>query len=217
MTERKSVPPRKRENRHVAVAAGKIDKVGRSGVYPMSGPHPRGNAPVVWPGSWGQGKRGPAGYEDHGESELNLKRVTPEKCRDMMTKDPAFCQKSDPAIVAAKLMQAHNIGAVPVVEDRHHPVLAGILTDRDLAVRLVAAGLDPHKTPVETLMSHPVVTCSPDDDCKVAVALMEKHRIKRIAAIDRSRHVVGMISLADVALQLPAKTAEVATELVQPV
>lgn len=219
MSEKKGIPPKKRVNRHAAVPAGKIDKVGRSGVYPMSGPHPHGDAPAVWPGSWGQGKRGPAGYQDAGESELHLKRVIPEKCREMMSKDPAFCQKSDTVVVVAKLMQAHNIGALPVVENLHSQQLCGIITDRDLAVRVIAAGLDPHKITIETIMSVPVITCSPDDDCKVALDLMEKYRVKRIPAIDRFRRVVGMISLADVALRIrdAKKVAELVIEIAQPV
>ena len=82
----------KRESGRPGGGTGRKDKVGPSGVYRMSGPHPPGAAPLVWPGMWGQGKRGAAGYEDHGESELNVRRVTPEKCRGIMTKDPVFRQ-----------------------------------------------------------------------------------------------------------------------------
>jgi hypothetical protein len=61
--------------------AGGKDEVGRSGVYPMSGPHPSGNAEIRGQTSWGQGERGAAGYEDHGSSELNLKYV--QRRRDL--------------------------------------------------------------------------------------------------------------------------------------
>lgn len=199
--------------------AGRKDRVGPSGVYPMSGPHPPGDAPMVWPGSWGQGKRGAAGYEDHGESELNLPRVTPEKCRDIMTKDPVFCQESDTVSIAAKLMLKHNIGALPVVGTLAERKLVGMVTDRDLAMKVVAPARDAEKTSVYDVMSRPVVTCSPDDDYQKALDLMEQHQIKRIVAVDRNEHVVGMISEADVALRIPdeKKIEELVRSVVQPV
>lgn len=197
---------------------GRKDRVGGSGVYPMSGPHPPGNAPAVWPGGWGQGKRGAAGYQDHGESELNLAQVIPEKVRDLMTKDPAFCQASDTAALAARIMKEHNIGALPVVANLHTRMLTGIVTDRDLAVRVMAAGLDPHASAVHEIMSSPVITCSPDADYPEVVRLMERHQIKRVLAVDQSGCVVGIVSQADIALRLPeaAVIADVVRSIAQP-
>ncbi len=184
----------------------------------MSGPHPPGDAPAVWPGTWGQGKRGAAGYEDHGESELRVNPVAPEKCRDLMTKDPAFCQMSDTAAIVAKLMKRHNIGALPVVGNLHTARLVGILTDRDLAMKVVATGLDPNKITAGEIMTSKVVTCSPDDDYQTALNLMERHQLKRIPAVDKLGRVVGMISQADLALRTrdDLKIAEVVKAIVQP-
>jgi len=198
--------------------ASKIDEVGHSGVYPMSGPLPPGDAPAIWPASWGQGKRGAAGYEDHGESELNFRRVIPEKCRDIMSKDPAFCQANDTVAIAGKLMQKHDIGVLPVVENLQTTKVVGIITDRDLAMRVLGAGREPHLTLVRDVMSKPVVTCSPDDDYPVVLELMEKHQLKRIVAVDKAGRAVGMISLADIALRVPdvAKVGEVVVTIAQP-
>ncbi len=209
---------KKRESGRPGGGAGRKDKVGPSGVYPMSGPPPPGDAPVVWPGAWGQGKRGAAGYEDHGESELSLPRVKPRKCRDLMTKDPVFCQASDTAVVAAKLMKKHNIGSLPVIGNLRGKKLVGIVTDRDLAMNVVAGALHPRKVTVDRIMSRPVVTCSPDDRYQKALDLMERHQVKRIPAVDNSGRVVGMISEADVALRVgdAKKTAEVATSIARP-
>lgn len=184
----------------------------------MSGPHPPGSAPLVWPGMWGQGKRGVAGYEDHGESELNVRRVTPEKCRDIMTKDPVFCQASDTALIAAQLMRRHNIGALPVVGNLHGRKLVGIVTDRDLAIRVVAVARDANTVTLNQIMSYPVVTCSPDDPYEKALDLMERHQIKRVPVVDKLGRVVGTISEADVALRIgdARKTAELATSLCRP-
>ena len=209
---------KKRESGVPGGGAGRKDEVGRTGVYPMSGPHPPGDAPIVTPAAWGQGKRGAAGFEDHGESELNIPRVTPEKCRDVMTKDPVCCLASDAVSVAAQLMREHDIGVLPVVSDASAKVLVGIVTDRDLALRVVAGERDPRHCEVEDIMSRPVVTCSPDDDYRKALDLMEQYRVRRIPQIDISGRVVGLISQADVALRVhdEAKTAEVVTEISRP-
>lgn len=198
--------------------AGRKDRVGGSGVYPMSGPHPKGDAPLVWPGAWGQGKRGAAGYEDHGESELQIQRAQPELCRDIMTKDPVFCQASDTAVIAAKLMKAHNIGALPVIGNLQTKKLVGIITDRDLALRVIADAKNPGAVKLDRIMTQPVITCSPDDPYQNALDLMERHQVKRIPATDRLGRVVGMISEADVALRVAdaPKTAEVVTSICRP-
>jgi CBS domain-containing protein len=198
--------------------AGRKDKVGPTGIHPMSGPLPPGDMPLVWPGGWGQGKRGAAGYENHGESELHIRRVKPERCRDIMTKDPAFCQASDTAVIAAKLMKIHNIGALPVIGNLRGRKLVGIVTDRDLALKVIAEAHDPNSITVDRIMSRPVVTCSPDDPYQTALDLMARHQVRRIPAVDQSERVVGMISEADVALRVgdAGKTAEVVTSICQP-
>lgn len=209
---------RKRESGLPGGGAGRKERVGGSGVYPMSGPHPPGDAPAVWPGTWGQGKRGAAGYDDHGESELTIRAAKPERCRDIMTKAPVFCQASDNAELAAILMQRHNIGALPVVANLRNGKLVGILTDRDLAIRVIAHGQNPEAVTVDQVMTRPAVTCSPDDPYQKALDLMERHQVKRIPAVDQSGRVVGMISEADVALRVhdAPKTAELVESICQP-
>jgi CBS domain-containing protein len=184
----------------------------------MSGPHPRGNAPIVTPASWGQGKRGAAGYEDHGDSELNIASVTPEKCRDIMTKDPVCCLGSDTLSAAAQLMRDNDVGVLPLVLSQSTKTLAGIVTDRDLAMRVVAEGRDPRKSTVEQIMSRPIVICSPDDDYERVVHLMERHQLRRIPQVEKNGRVVGIVSQGDVALRVhdDAKTSEVLTEISRP-
>ena len=199
--------------------AGRKDDVGRSGVYPMSGPHPSGDAPIVTPAAWGHGERGAAGYADHGESEISISNGTPEKCRDIMTKDPICCLASDPVATVAQSMREHNIGALPVVSSREDKKRIGIVTDRDLAIRATALKCDPRQAPVEQVMSRPAVTCSPDDDYQRALELMEQNMVRRIPQVDNSGRLVGIISQADVALRVrdEAKTAKVVTEISRPV
>jgi len=198
--------------------AGRKDAVGKTGVYRVSGPQPPGDAPIVAMGSWGQGARGAAGYEDHGESELFYRPVTPERCRDIMTKDPFCCLPTDTAAQAARLMKRHDVGILPVVEDRAKKKVLGVVTDRDLALKIVAKGLDPAAIAVKAVMSKPAIRCSPDDAYERAIELMEKHRIRRVLVTDNSERVVGVIAESDVALRLHdlGKTGELVAAVTQP-
>jgi len=197
---------------------GRKDEVGRSGVYPISGPHPSGDAAIVTPAAWGQGERGAAGYQDHGESELIVSRVTPEKCRDIMTKDPVCCLSSDTVSTAAQLMKKSDIGIVPIVLSQTNKILVGIITDRDIAVKVVSEGRDPQKVTVDQVMTRPLVVCSPDDDYQKAIHLMERHQLRRIPQVDNSGRVVGIISQSDIALRVHdgVTTAELLTEISRP-
>lgn len=207
----------KRESGMPGGGAGRRDEIGRTGIYRVSGPRPAGDAPIVSMASWGQGTRGAAGYDDHGESELFLLAVKPEKCRDVMTKDPVCCLTADTAAHAARLMREHDIGSLPVVENQENKKITGLITDRDLVIRVMAAGLDPSVTLVERGMSKPAIACSPDDGYDQALALMGKHRIKRVPVVDNSGRVVGVISQFDVALRIRdrQKTAEVVESVCQ--
>jgi len=210
---------KQRESGQPGGGAGRKDEVGVSGVYPMSGPHPEGDAPIVTPASWGQGERGAAGYEDHGESEITIFHVEPEKCRDLMTKDPVCCLASDTASYAGQLMARQDTGALPVVADQDSKKLLAMVTDRDLAIKVVAQGRDPQTVKIEEIMSGDVVSCSPDDACSRALALMEQHQIRRMPVIDNFGRVVGIISQGDVALRMhnAENTSELLTELSRPV
>lgn len=201
---------RKRESGLPGGGAGRVDEVGGSGVYPMSGPHPSGNAPIIPEPAWGQGQRGALGYEDHGESEIYLVDVRPEKCRDLMTKDPVHCTSSSSAVDAARLMKRHGVGALPVVEDTQSKKLIGVITDRDLVLRVVAEALDPARTRIEEIISRSLVACSPDDDLDVAINKMELNQVRRVPVCDNTGRIVGMISQADIAIRVRSspKTAE---------
>jgi CBS domain-containing protein len=140
-----------------------------------------------------------------------------KKCNEVMTKNPVCCLPNDMVVKAAKLMKSENIGSVPVIENEQTKKLVGIVTDRDLALKIVAAGLDAKSTKVEAVMTPKVVTCLAGDDLQKALDAMAEHQLRRIPVVDNDNKVVGIIAQADVATRgnQPEKTAEMVKEISQ--
>jgi len=121
--------------------------------------------------------------------------------RDIMTPDPTFCVDDVTAADAARQMADDGIGAVPVCNTDGR--LAGVITDRDLAIGVIAAGRDPQTTTVgELLDGTEVVTIGADDSAEEAIRTMKDHAVRRLPVIDGTR-LVGMVSQADIARALP--------------
>src|SRR5215210_4499828 len=85
----------------------------------------------------------------------------PNTCLDLMTDNPTCCLSSDTVVAATRIMRDEDVGSVPVVDDQQR--LLGIVTDRDVALRVVAAERDPGGTMVQEVMTGDMVTCRPDD------------------------------------------------------
>jgi CBS domain-containing protein len=133
-----------------------------------------------------------------------------KKCNEVMTKDPVYCLPSDAVARAAQLMKKENIGPIPVIKNERTKKLVGIVTDRDLALKVVADGRDPKVTKVEEVMTREVVTCRPEDDLQKALDAMLEHQLRRIPVVEDGNKLVGIIAQADVATRVnqPQKTAE---------
>jgi CBS domain-containing protein len=117
------------------------------------------------------------------------------KVADVMTQRPRAMDPKTPLNEIAQVMEADDIGSVPLVEgDR----LVGIVTDRDIVVRAVAKGKDPKGMPASEVSSREIVSVHPDDDLSDALELMVQHQVRRIAVTDDER-LVGVVSQADVA------------------
>jgi CBS domain-containing protein len=140
-----------------------------------------------------------------------------KKCNEVMTKNPVCCLPTDMVAKAAQLMKSENIGSIPVIENEQTEKLVGIVTDRDLALRIIAEGRDAKSTNVETVMTRKVVTCRSDDDLQKALDAMAEHQLRRIPVVDNDNKVVGIIAQADVATRVdqPEKTAEMVKEISQ--
>ena len=140
-----------------------------------------------------------------------------KKCYEVMTKDPVCCLPNDSVAKTAALMKSEDIGSIPVIENEQTQKLVGIVTDRDLALQVVAEGRDPKTTKVETVMTHNVVTCRAEDDLQKALDAMAGHQLRRIPIVDNDNKILGIIAQADVATRAnqPEKTAEMVMEISQ--
>ena len=140
-----------------------------------------------------------------------------KKCNEVMTKNPVCCLQNDTVLKAAELMKSENVGSIPVIENEQTQKLIGIVTDRDLTLKIVAEGRDPKSMKVDAVMTHKVVTCRAEDDLQKALDAMAEHQLRRIPIVDANNRVVGIIAQADVATRVdqPEKTAEMVKEISQ--
>lgn len=138
-------------------------------------------------------------------------------CSEVMTKNPVSATPADTVVNVAQLMKERDIGPVPIVEDKVSKKLIGVVTDRDLAMKVVADGLDPNTTLARDVMTKEVITCQEDDEIDSALNAMSKHQLRRILVVDANDALVGIIAQADVATRMdePEKTGEVVKEISQ--
>jgi CBS domain-containing protein len=115
-------------------------------------------------------------------------------------------------------MANEDVGSVPIVDSHQSKKLTGIVTDRDLTLKVVAAGRDTRSTRVEDVMTRNPMTCRPQDDLQSALDTMAQMQVRRIPVVDNNGMIVGIIAQADVATRVedPRKTAQVVEEISQP-
>ncbi len=117
--------------------------------------------------------------------------------KDIMSSHLITVDREETVAAAARLLSRHNIGALPVTASGGK--LVGMLTDRDIAVRCVAANFDPNLTRVRSVMSAGVVTIPAEESGVKAAKTMGKHQVRRLPVTSQGR-LVGMLSQADLAL-----------------
>ena len=116
--------------------------------------------------------------------------------KDLMNPSVVSIEPASSAALAARLISRHNVGALPVCTgDRR---LRGMVTDRDIVLRCIAAEEDPAQTPVREIMSRNCASVAPGDDCRRATQLMAEHQVRRLPVVEDGK-LVGMLSLSDVA------------------
>lgn len=144
-------------------------------------------------------------------SSTNLllkRRVDEVMTRALEVVEPDLCVRE----VAAR-MRDRNIGAVPVCEEGR---LLGMLTDRDLALRVLAEGRDPETTLVQEVMSTDIATCAPDDRLDDVLLMLAGRQIRRVPVVSADGRLVGLVTLAKIAESDCEASGEVLKEVLQP-
>ena len=115
---------------------------------------------------------------------------------DIMTGRVIAVGQDEPVIAAARLLKRHNVGALPVTDSTGR--LRGLVTDRDIVLRCVAAEDDPRSLPVREIMSRGIFTAQPGDSVEEAARSMAREQIRRLPVTEEGR-LVGMVTLCDLA------------------
>jgi CBS domain-containing protein len=115
---------------------------------------------------------------------------------EIMTSNPLAIDADKSVGSAAKMMRDEDVGLAPIVEGDQ---LVGMLTDRDIAIRVVAEGKDPATTAVRDVMSTNVMTIDPQQDLDEALHLMAQHQLRRLAVVEEDGRLIGVIAQADIA------------------
>lgn len=119
------------------------------------------------------------------------------KCFEIMKTNLECCALGDGVTRVAERMRERNIGFMPVCDEGGAAI--GTITDRDLAIRVLADQRAPETTTAADVMTPGIVSCAPEDDLLVAEMQMSKYKVSRIVCVDEARRPVGVISLSDVA------------------
>ena len=131
--------------------------------------------------------------------------------RELMTPNPCAIDADKSVAYAAKMLRDEDVGLAPIVEGER---LVGTLTDRDIAIRVVAEGRDPESTTVREVASTDLVTVDPQQDLDEALRLMAEHQVRRLPVVEEDGRLIGVVAQADIARQRnDAKTGEVVEQI----
>jgi CBS domain-containing protein len=120
----------------------------------------------------------------------------PESIRELMTKNPRALSSGATVMEAARMMRDEDTGIVPVVDGDK---LVGTVTDRDIAIRVVADAKAPDTTTVGEIASRELVTIDPQQELDEALRLMARHRVRRLPVVEEDGRLVGIVAQADIA------------------
>jgi len=132
---------------------------------------------------------------------------------DIMTRSIATVRRDETLQAAARRMQEMDVGSLPVLDGK---AIAGVVTDRDIAVRGVAAGMIPQESLVADVMTPELRFCRADDTVEQAMAEMGDLQLRRLPVLDAQNEIVGIVSLGDLATRQSAHTDETLREISTP-
>ena len=127
-------------------------------------------------------------------------------CRDVMTPDPACCEPGDSIFQVAEIMKRADVGSVPVVESRASKQLVGIVTDRDLVIKVLAGGRGSDRATVNDAMTPDPVSCREGDDVARVLQQMKDRQVRRMPIVDATGRLLGIIAQADIATRINRDT-----------
>jgi len=131
--------------------------------------------------------------------------------QDLMTSNPKTIGIESAVVEAAKIMRDENVGIVPIVEGER---LVGTITDRDIAIKVVAEGSDVYSTTAGQVASRDLVTVDPQQDLDEALRLMAQHQVRRLPVVEEDGRLVGILAQADVAREAkPKQTGRVVEKI----
>lgn len=120
--------------------------------------------------------------------------------RDIMTTRVHSCEAYESLSAAAQKMWEADVGSVPVLDDKQRVV--GMLTDRDICMAAYTQGVPLRQIIAAEVMSRTLVTCGPDDSVARVEDLMRTHQIRRLPVVNRERHLIGIVSMNDIAREV---------------
>jgi CBS domain-containing protein len=120
------------------------------------------------------------------------------KVQEIMTKDPACATPGTTAREVARLMQREDTGVVPIIDEGQERRLVGVITDRDIAIRIVAEGRDADTRVSEIMSSGKIATAKPNDSVDDVLNTMGREQVRRIPVVDERGALLGIVSQADV-------------------
>lgn len=136
---------------------------------------------------------------------------------DVMTSNPVCCDAKTNLREVARMMKDQDCGLIPVVDNDRSKKPVGTITDRDIAIRVVAEGKNPLELTAGDCMSTPCICVCDEDSLDPSIKVMEENQIRRIVVVDKNGGCVGIIAQADLARNLNAKTtAEVVEQISEP-
>jgi CBS domain-containing protein len=124
-----------------------------------------------------------------------------KRIREVMTSDPRSVEPATSVGEAARMLRTEDVGSLPIIERGR---IAGMLTDRDIVLRVVAEGRDAESTRVADVASRELVTIDPDQSLEEAARMMSSHQLRRLPVVDEEGRLVGIVAQADLAREASA-------------
>lgn len=135
----------------------------------------------------------------------------------VMTPDPAVCTPQTPLREVAQMMKRNDCGEIPIVESEQSRKPVGVVTDRDITLRIVAEGIDITTAHASDAMTSPATTIRQDASLDDVCTLMEQEQIRRVVVVDERGNVSGIVAQADIARAgRDNETAELVREVSEP-